>query len=193
MSMVSAPATHNEQSTARIGRAATLDVTVSIKDWLRRGTFVGANVGTILGAIFVAIPFSAEIPSFGLARAPLVGVFGCAVSCVNHMMLRRLYREERLQVSRRGGRKRALETRAPMVIPQEPNQRWSMDFVCDQLSDGRRLRIMTLMDYFTHECLALVADNLWCSAAACGKLGQWGEGVRLRRHRGISYKISFGK
>jgi len=78
---------------------------------------------------------------------------------VNHKKLRRLYREERLQVRRRGGRKRALGTRAPMAIPQGPNQRWSMDFVSDQLSDGRRFRIMTLVDDFTRECLALVADT----------------------------------
>jgi putative transposase len=78
---------------------------------------------------------------------------------VNHKKLRRLYREERLQVRRRGGRKRALGTRAPMAIPQRPNQRWSMDFVSDQLSDGRRFRIMTLVDGFTRECLALVADT----------------------------------
>src|SRR5512134_3514655 len=43
---------------------------------------------------------------------------------VNHKKLRRLYREERLQVRRRGGRKRALGTRAPMAPPQGPNQRW---------------------------------------------------------------------
>jgi len=78
---------------------------------------------------------------------------------VNHKKLRRLYREERLQVRRRGGRKRALGTRAPMAVPQGPNQRWSMDFVSDQLSDGRRFRIMTLVDDFTRECLALVADT----------------------------------
>ena len=47
---------------------------------------------------------------------------------MNHKKLRRLYREERLQVRRRGGRKRALGTRAPMAIPQGPNQRWSLDF-----------------------------------------------------------------
>src|ERR1017187_1501931 len=54
---------------------------------------------------------------------------------VNHKKLRRLCREERLQVRRRGGRKRALGTRAPLTLPQAPNQRWSLDFVSDQLSD----------------------------------------------------------
>ncbi len=46
---------------------------------------------------------------------------------LNHKKLRRLYREERLQVHRRGGRKRAIGTRAPMTIPQGANQRWSLD------------------------------------------------------------------
>jgi putative transposase len=78
---------------------------------------------------------------------------------VNHKKLRRLYREERLQVRRRGGRKRALGTRAPMTIPQGPNQRWSLDFLSDQLSDSRRFRILALVDDFTRECLALVADT----------------------------------
>lgn len=78
---------------------------------------------------------------------------------VNHKKLRRLYREERLQVRRRGGRKRALGTRAPMAIPQGPNQRWSLDFLSDQLSDSRRFRILAVVDDFTRECLALVADT----------------------------------
>jgi putative transposase len=78
---------------------------------------------------------------------------------VNHKKLRRLYREERLQVRKRGGRKRALGTRAPMTIPQGPNQRWSLDFLSDQLSDSRRFRILAVVDDLTRECLALVADT----------------------------------
>ncbi len=78
---------------------------------------------------------------------------------LNHKKLFRLYREERLTVRRRGGRKRALGTRAPMTIPQGPNQRWSTDFVQDVLTDGRRFRIWALVDDFTRECLALVADT----------------------------------
>jgi putative transposase len=78
---------------------------------------------------------------------------------LNHKKLRRIYAEERLQVRRRGGRKRALGTRAPLVLPQGANQRWSMDFLHDQLSDGRRFRILAIVDDFTRECLALVADT----------------------------------
>jgi len=78
---------------------------------------------------------------------------------MNHKKLRRLYREERLAVRRRMGRKRALGMRAPLSIPQAPNQRWSLDFVSDQLTGGRRFRILTVVDDFTRECLALVADT----------------------------------
>src|SRR5207248_10622381 len=77
---------------------------------------------------------------------------------MNHKKLRRLYAEERLQVRRRGGRKRALGTRAPLALPQGPNQRWSLDSVHDQLSDGRRFRILAVVDDLTRECLTLVAD-----------------------------------
>ena len=78
---------------------------------------------------------------------------------MNHKKLRRLYTEERLQVRRRGGRKRALGTRAPMALPQGPNQRWSLDFASDTLTDGRRFRILVVVDDFTRECLCLVADT----------------------------------
>ena len=78
---------------------------------------------------------------------------------VNHKKLFRLYREERLGVRRRGGRKRAHGTRAPMLVPLRPNERWSLDFVSDQLTDGRRFRILTLVDDCTRENIALIADT----------------------------------
>ena len=78
---------------------------------------------------------------------------------VNHKRLFRLYREEKLTVRKRGGRKRAIGTRAPMLIPLAANDRWSLDFVSDQLTDGRRFRILTVVDDCTRECLALVADT----------------------------------
>jgi putative transposase len=78
---------------------------------------------------------------------------------INHKKLYRLYREEKLAVRRRGGRKRAIGTRAPMLVPMAPNERWSLDFVSDQFTDGRRFRILTVVDDCTRECLALVADT----------------------------------
>lgn len=78
---------------------------------------------------------------------------------VNHKRLFRLYREEKLSVRKRQGRKRALGTRAPMLVPQLPNQRWSLDFVSDQFTDCRRFRVLTVIDDCTRECIALVADT----------------------------------
>jgi putative transposase len=78
---------------------------------------------------------------------------------VNHKKLYRIYREERLMVRRRRGRKRALGTRAPMSLPGRINQRWSLDFVSDTLSDGRRFRILCIVDDYSRECLATVVDT----------------------------------
>ena len=79
---------------------------------------------------------------------------------MNHKKLRRLYREERLQVRRRGGRKRALGTRAPMAIAAgaEPALEPGLS-VATRFDDGRRFRILAVVDDFTRECLALVADT----------------------------------
>ena len=78
---------------------------------------------------------------------------------VNKKRVQRIYREERLTVRRRGGRKRAMGTRRPIETPLVANQRWSLDFVSDQMTDGRRFRILTVIDNCTRECLALVADT----------------------------------
>lgn len=58
-----------------------------------------------------------------------------------------------------GGRKRAIGTRAPMLVPIKPNEPWSLDFGSDQFTDGRRFRILTIVDDCTRENLALVADT----------------------------------
>ena len=75
----------------------------------------------------------------------------------------------KLMVRRRRGRKRTLGTRAPMTLPGAINQRWSLDFVADALSDGRRFRILCVVDDFSRECLATVVDTslgrgcVWCA------------------------------
>lgn len=78
---------------------------------------------------------------------------------LNHKKLFRIYREERLTVRKRGGRKRAVGTRAPMMVPHSPNQRWSLDFASDALADSRRFRILAVVDDYSRECLALVVDT----------------------------------
>jgi putative transposase len=78
---------------------------------------------------------------------------------MNRKRTQRLYREEGLTVRRRRGRKRATGTRAPILTVAAPNARWSLDFVHDQLADGRRLRILNVVDDVTKECLAAVVDT----------------------------------
>ncbi|RZI65471.1 MAG: IS3 family transposase [Pseudomonas sp.] len=95
---------------------------------------------------------------------------------VNHKRLFRLYREEKLTVRKRGGRKRAIGTRAPMLIPLAANDRWSLDFVSDQLTDGRRFRVLTVVDDCTRECLALVADTSLSGLRVARELAQIIEG-----------------
>ncbi|MBV1824623.1 IS3 family transposase [Komagataeibacter oboediens] len=77
----------------------------------------------------------------------------------NYKKLFRLYQEEELKVRHQGGRKRALGTRSPMTVPQEPGQRRSLDSVSDALICGRRFRILAVIDDFSRENLALVADT----------------------------------
>ncbi|KKI22722.1 integrase, partial [Sphingomonas sp. Ag1] len=111
---------------------------------------------------------AAERRRFGYRR---LGVMLAREGLVmNHKKLLRLYREENLRVRRRRGRKRAMGTRAPMALPQGPNQRWSVDFVSDTLISGRRIRILAVVDDFTRECLALVVDTSLSSARVAREL-----------------------
>ena len=89
---------------------------------------------------------------------------------MNQKRFRRLYREEKLQVRRRGGRKRALGVRAPLALPAGPNERWSLDFVSDCFTDSRRFRILAIVDDFTRESLALIPDTSLSGARVAREL-----------------------
>jgi putative transposase len=78
---------------------------------------------------------------------------------INRKKTQRLYREEGLTVRRRRGRKRAVGSRAAALVPALPNQRWSLDFVHDQMATGRRFRVLNVVDDVTRECLAAVPDT----------------------------------
>lgn len=79
---------------------------------------------------------------------------------VSHKKLFRLYREERLTVCRRGGRRRAMGTRAPLTLSQGPSQRWSVDVVSDQLSDGRRFSVLVVDTSLSGARVARELDRL---------------------------------
>jgi putative transposase len=71
---------------------------------------------------------------------------------INKKHTYRLYTEEKLQV-RTKKRKKLARPRQPMEVPTAPNQRWSMDFVCDQLSNNRRFRVLNVVDDYSREVL----------------------------------------
>ena len=89
---------------------------------------------------------------------------------MNRKKLLRLYREENLRVRRRRGRKRAMGKRAPTTLPQDPNQRWSLDFVSDTLVCSRRIRMLAVVDDFTRENLAPVVDTSLSGARVAREL-----------------------
>ncbi len=78
---------------------------------------------------------------------------------VNHKKVFRLYKACGLKVMKRGGRKRALGVRGTAFKATGSNQNWSLDFVHDALSDGRRIRLLTIIDEFTRECLRIAVDT----------------------------------
>lgn len=71
----------------------------------------------------------------------------------------RLYREEGLTVRKRRARRRAIGIRAPILVEAKVNARWSLDFVHDQMANGRRFRILNVVDDVTRECLAAIPDT----------------------------------
>jgi transposase InsO family protein len=71
----------------------------------------------------------------------------------------RLYREEGLTVRKRKARRKAVGTRAPILVEARPNARWSLDFVHDQFANGQRFRVLNVVDDVTRECLAAIPDT----------------------------------
>lgn len=74
---------------------------------------------------------------------------------VNHKLVYRHYREEGLEVRTKKRRKRVSTLRIVLPAATRPNERWSMDFMSDSLHDGRRFRVLTLVDHFTRESPAI--------------------------------------
>ena len=74
---------------------------------------------------------------------------------VNHKRVYRIYRAEGLQLPKRRRKRMRSAKRVPLVAAVRLNERWSMDFMQDMLADGRRFRVLTVMDEFSRECLAV--------------------------------------
>jgi len=98
---------------------------------------------------------AASRPRFGYRR---LHVLLCREGWrINHKVTYRLYCEEDLQVRTRRRRKIATRPRLKLDAATRVDERWSMDFVTDQLADGRYFRVLTVVDQFSRECVALHA------------------------------------
>jgi len=95
---------------------------------------------------------------------------------VNHKLVYRLYREERLALKRRRPKRRkSAAPREVRPLVSRANERWAMDFVHDVLADGRTIRILAVVDVFSRECVALVAKTSFRAEDVCRILSEAGE------------------
>jgi len=76
----------------------------------------------------------------------------------NHKRIARIYRELGLQTHKRRKSRKLTRPKMLLEIPARPNQLWAMDFVSDSLATGRRFRVLTMKDLFTHEAIDLHVD-----------------------------------
>jgi putative transposase len=122
-----------------------------------------------------------ERPRFGYRRLHvLVSRDGLRV---NHKRLYRIYRTEGLSVRRRRRKRVARADRPKLEAAIAPNQRWSMDFVSDTLSDGRPFRNLTIVDDCTRECPAIETDTSLPGLRVIGVL------ERLAEMRGLPKEL----
>lgn len=93
----------------------------------------------------------------------------------NHKRVYRVYAEEGLQLGRRKRRQKARYRGSKMEEPESLNELWTMDFLSDQLSDGRVFRVLAVMDVYSRECLALEVDTSITGSRVCRVLDRLGE------------------
>ncbi len=78
---------------------------------------------------------------------------------INHKRTERIYREERLSLRIRRRRKLASQGRVELGRAEGVNEQWAMDFVQDTLRDGRRLRMLPIVDTYSRECMRIEVDT----------------------------------
>jgi len=77
---------------------------------------------------------------------------------VNRKKTYRIYTELGMQV-RTKKRKKLIRPRVPMALPTRSNERWSLDFVSDQLANGRRFRVLNIVDDYSRTCVGQLVDT----------------------------------
>lgn len=99
------------------------------------------------------------------AKHPTIGFWSCHYRLrnrgerINHKRLRRVYRAMKLHIRRRAKRRLPERVKLPLSIPTAANQCWSLDFMSDALSDGRKFRVLNIIDDFNRESLKIEVDT----------------------------------
>lgn len=98
-------------------------------------------------------------------KHPTIGFWKCYYRmrrkghCCNHKRLYRVYTLLKLNVRRKTRRRLPQRIKQPLLVPLTINQGWSMDFMCDSLVDGRRFRLLNIIDDYNRESLAIEIDT----------------------------------
>src|SRR5277367_731212 len=98
------------------------------------------------------VELAREKPRFGYRRLHVL--LGRSGEHVNHKRLHRIYREAGLMI-RRKKRKHCVREGKPLVARTAANQEWALDFVHDAVECGRTIRVLSVVDAYTRECLGL--------------------------------------
>ena len=93
----------------------------------------------------------------------------------NHKKVYRVYKENEFQLKHRKKQRLEAAERKPMPTTGELNEVWSIDFMSDGLTNGRKFRTFNVLDDFNRECLALEVDTSLPSARVIGSLKTIGE------------------
>jgi len=106
------------------------------------------------------VDLAREKPRFGYRRLHVL--LGRTGEKVNHKRVHRVYREAGLMI-RRKKRKHCVREGRPLLARTSANQEWALDFVHDAVECGRTIRVLSVVDAFTRECLALEVDTSFAS------------------------------
>jgi putative transposase len=107
---------------------------------------------------------------------------------INRKRVYRLYKEEGLELRTKRKKKRAAHVRVPLAAAQGRNEKWSMDFVTDRMEDGKYFRILTVVDQYSRECLALKP----AIGMSGEKVARWLQEVAQERGRPKSITVDNG-
>lgn len=99
------------------------------------------------------------------SKHPAIGFWSCFYrlrnkgESINHKRLYRVYKAMRLNIRRRSKKRLPERVKLPLILPTAPNQCWSLDFMSDALSDGRKFRVLNIIDDYNRESLKIEVDT----------------------------------